>query len=395
MIAPLYSQNSREQSNGVQVQGCVELPSGPLIEYLSFCAAIAEAVCPTSARHYQDIECIVNKMVTHHVPMTPRSPNEKWPFPAELQTVLLSDDGRTLDQLLPDRPDADQTSALELPLEPGQSRQMVELSLPYDLDESDRRALQEILPSLPPLRYPISDADQAAFFDAWFSLKERPAWKPVLVTTAYIESHKVAQSAALAEHQRALQEEFERGGIEALNARHSLAAALMAGTFISRQQAIAYLELRGFSYVSVDRSEGAERGDPVAVDETERKRDSSRGAISAREKLSSVSEHVGADTSKDKKGRQGEPASSDSPAPSRISADDGKATVGKIARLPRVEELTGLKRSSIYNRMDKRSKHYDPGFPRSFSLGAEGGAVGWDEEQIKTWVAAQVAAGRG
>ncbi|AXW35045.1 hypothetical protein CJO88_05630 [Ralstonia solanacearum] len=66
--------------------------------------------------------------------------------------------------------------------------------------------------------------------------------------------------------------------------------------------------------------------------------------------------------------------------------------VGKVARLPRVIELTGLGRSSIYNRMDSRSPYYDPTFPKCFSLSAnENGAVGWDEEQVREWVAAQAA----
>ncbi|MEM5386841.1 hypothetical protein VSR68_25080 [Paraburkholderia phymatum] len=125
----------------------VELPADPLIEYLSLCTAIAQAVHPASARHYQG--CIVNKMVTHHVPMVPPTRNEKWPFPVEFQSVLLSEGGRTLDQSLPDRADVGQMSALELPLEPGQPRQMVELLMPYRLDENDRRALQEILRSAP------------------------------------------------------------------------------------------------------------------------------------------------------------------------------------------------------------------------------------------------------
>ncbi|RDU98118.1 AlpA family phage regulatory protein [Trinickia dinghuensis] len=69
--------------------------------------------------------------------------------------------------------------------------------------------------------------------------------------------------------------------------------------------------------------------------------------------------------------------------------------VGKIARLPRVIELTGLGRSSIYNRMDSRSRYYDPTFPRCFSLStSENGAVGWDEEQVRAWVIAQASSGQ-
>ncbi|HEX7932643.1 MAG TPA: transposase [Paraburkholderia sp.] len=240
------------------------------------------AVHPASARHYQGIECIVNKMVTHHVPMPLPTPNEKWPFPVEFQSVLLSEGGRTLDQLLPDRADASQMSALELPLEPGQPRQMIELAMPYRLDENDRRALQEILPSLPPLQYPISDADQAAFLDAWFRLKERLAWEPVLVTTAYVERRKAAQPAARAEHQQALQEEFKSGRIEALNGHHVPVSVLMGSSFISRQQAIAYLERRGFSYVSAELAAGAEAKNGPVAPEAERKRESKGASVGTR-----------------------------------------------------------------------------------------------------------------
>jgi predicted DNA-binding transcriptional regulator AlpA len=395
ILATLYSQNLREQSNGVQVQGRVEVPAGPLIEYLSFCMAIAEAACPTRAQHYQRSGCIVNKMVTFHLPMAQSAANEKWPFPVEFQAVLVSEGGRTLDQLLTDRPDAHEMSALELPLDPNTRCQVVESSMPYRLNEEDRRALNNILPSLPPLRYPMSDADQTAFLDAWFSLRDRPAWEPVLVTAEYIERNKAAQPAVLAEHQRALQEEFASGRIDALNARHVPVAVLMAGTFIPRQQAIAYLERREFSHVDPDRATDAQRDSQPAVPKAERKQDSKRVAVRTRaqEKSSPAVPRVEALNSKGEESRRGEPTGfNERNAASLPAAGDGNTTVGKIARLPRVEELTGLKRSSIYNRMSMQSKHYDPTFPQSFTLGADGGAVGWNEEEIKAWVAARGAA---
>ncbi|WCM19795.1 AlpA family phage regulatory protein [Paraburkholderia bryophila] len=373
----------------------VELPADPLIEYLSLCTAIAEAVHPASARHYRGIECIVNKMVTHHVPMAPPPPNEKWPFPVEFQSVLLSEGGRTLDQLLPDRADVGQMSALELPLESGPPRQMVELSMPYRLDENDRHALQEILPNLPPLQYPISDAEQAAFLDAWFRLKERPAWEPVLVTREYIERRKAAQLAALAEHQQALQEEFKSGGIEALDGHHVPVPVLIGGSFISRQQAIAYLERRGFSYVSAELAVGAEAKNWPAASEAERKRESKRASVGLRVREKQSSANPRAEEGDSKGARMAESTGSESSGKgaSQSSTSNTGATAGMVARLPRVMELTGLGRSSIYNRMDERSKHYDPTFPRSFKLGsADAGATGWDEDAIKSWVAAQAAA---
>ncbi|KWB24975.1 hypothetical protein WL32_08315 [Burkholderia cepacia] len=373
----------------------VELPAGPLIEYLSLCAAIAEAVHPASARHYQGIECIVNKMVTHHLSMAPPVSNEKWPVPVEFQSVLLSEGGRTLDQLLPDRSYAGQMSALELPLEPGQSRQMVEFSMPYRLDESDRHALQEILPSLPPLQYPISDAGQAAFLGAWSRLKERPPWEPVLVTTAYVERRKAAQPAALAEHQQALQEEFKSGRIEALNGHHVPVPVLMGGSFISRQQVIAYLERRGFLNVSAELAAGAEAKNGPAAPEAERKRESKRTSVGPRVREKQSPENPRAEECDSKGARKIEGTSSESSGngASQSSANNSGVTAGKVARLTRVMELTGLGRSSIYNRMDEGSKHYDSTFPRSFKLGSgDAGATGWDEDAVKSWVAAQAAA---
>ncbi|PAJ85961.1 AlpA family phage regulatory protein [Burkholderia ubonensis] len=66
---------------------------------------------------------------------------------------------------------------------------------------------------------------------------------------------------------------------------------------------------------------------------------------------------------------------------------------GKVARLKRVCELTGLSRSAVYYRMDSRSRYYDETFPRSFSLSSTAnGAIGWNEEEVLAWVAAQAAA---
>lgn len=173
--------------------------------------AIAEAVRPASEEHYQGIECIIGKLVKHHGWTAPPADNTKWSTPAEIQPVLASDGGRTLDQLLPDRPDTDQMSALELSLEPASSRQLVELPVPYAISEDDRHALREILHGLPPLRYPISDDKRAAFLDAWFDLNERPLWEPILMTVADIERYGKEQKEIQRRHQQVLRDEFARG----------------------------------------------------------------------------------------------------------------------------------------------------------------------------------------
>ena len=60
--------------------------------------------------------------------------------------------------------------------------------------------------------------------------------------------------------------------------------------------------------------------------------------------------------------------------------------VSRIVRLPEVKAMTGLSRTTLYDRMK------DGLFPHSLSLG--GRAVGWLEDDITRWIAARVAEGR-
>jgi prophage regulatory protein len=57
-----------------------------------------------------------------------------------------------------------------------------------------------------------------------------------------------------------------------------------------------------------------------------------------------------------------------------------------ILRLPAVKTRTGLSRSTIYLRVSQGT------FPRPVSLG--GRAVGWVEEEIRSWLAERIAASR-
>ena len=65
-----------------------------------------------------------------------------------------------------------------------------------------------------------------------------------------------------------------------------------------------------------------------------------------------------------------------------------------ICRLPQLLQLTGLGRSSIYARLDPRSRYYDPSFPRPVPLHGPcqmRGAVGWPLGEVLTWLEAQAA----
>ena len=58
---------------------------------------------------------------------------------------------------------------------------------------------------------------------------------------------------------------------------------------------------------------------------------------------------------------------------------------GKLVRLPTVESLTGLKRSSIYKAMRERT------FPGSVRLSAR--AVAWRESEVLAWCAERAKTG--
>lgn len=57
---------------------------------------------------------------------------------------------------------------------------------------------------------------------------------------------------------------------------------------------------------------------------------------------------------------------------------------GPIFRLKDLMVHTGLSRSAIYDRMDKKSPRYAEDFPRSFSL--SGGAIGWFKSEVDAWL---------
>lgn len=58
-----------------------------------------------------------------------------------------------------------------------------------------------------------------------------------------------------------------------------------------------------------------------------------------------------------------------------------------LLRLPRVIEMTGLSRSTIYIRIKQGS------FPRSVSLGPR--SVAWVRDEVEAWIRERIAASRG
>lgn len=229
----------------------VNLPSGALISCRDFCQAIARAICPAGEEGIEGIDCIVGKTMKGVGTLLPsKSSGSRWP-PVSIQTVLTSNDGRTLEQLLVRHDDA-ATEEAQLLLPESVPWAVYEQYLPCELNDADRRILEQLLPQLPPLRYPISDDDAAAFISAYINLRGRPEWMPRLVTAATIERRKAEQAKVMRDHQEALQEEVANGRMAALDGRHARVAALSIGCHFTREEAIGYLDRHGMAHRSLE-----------------------------------------------------------------------------------------------------------------------------------------------
>ena len=56
----------------------------------------------------------------------------------------------------------------------------------------------------------------------------------------------------------------------------------------------------------------------------------------------------------------------------------------QIIKVPKVIELTQLSRTTVYDKMNPKSKRYDESFPRPIKLSLS--AIGWFEQDIVDWL---------
>ena len=56
----------------------------------------------------------------------------------------------------------------------------------------------------------------------------------------------------------------------------------------------------------------------------------------------------------------------------------------QIIKVPKVIELTQLSRTTLYDKMNPKSKRYDESFPRPIKLSLN--AIGWFEQDIIDWL---------
>lgn len=62
-------------------------------------------------------------------------------------------------------------------------------------------------------------------------------------------------------------------------------------------------------------------------------------------------------------------------------------TADRFIRLPELMNKIGIGRSSIYNKLNPKSKHYDPTFPATKRLGPN--SVAWLESEVEAWMLAR------
>lgn len=59
----------------------------------------------------------------------------------------------------------------------------------------------------------------------------------------------------------------------------------------------------------------------------------------------------------------------------------------RILRMREVTKLTGISRSSVYNRLSQKSPSYDPSFPKPIQLGnGKIPPVGFSETEVCAWI---------
>ncbi len=65
--------------------------------------------------------------------------------------------------------------------------------------------------------------------------------------------------------------------------------------------------------------------------------------------------------------------------------------IDPLIRMKKLRVMTGLCPSSIYLRLDPKSRYFDPDFPTPISLSVTGkGAVAWVLSEVEAWIEIQM-----
>ncbi|MGL5110633.1 MAG: helix-turn-helix transcriptional regulator [Vibrio ordalii] len=65
-----------------------------------------------------------------------------------------------------------------------------------------------------------------------------------------------------------------------------------------------------------------------------------------------------------------------------------RETLRRVVRIKELTRIVGLSRSTIYNKLNPKSKGYDPEFPKPLRLGAA--SVGWLLSSVDQWLISRI-----
>lgn len=122
----------------------------------------------------------------------------------------------------------------------------------FELAPEDCQALQELLPQLPELRYPIDDGRRLEFLAAYRKLAHgRYDWEPVLLTGGDVAEQQAEQDGVRRQYVDALRAAFDAGTLVVCDANHIPVKRIVFTTdcFVPKHAAIAYLKQIGLAHV--------------------------------------------------------------------------------------------------------------------------------------------------
>ncbi len=342
----------------------VRIPVDDLIDSWALCRAIARAVCPADDEPIVGMRCIVRGRLPHRSVID--------------VTVATEDDQSQQASCSDDQALAERSSEFDSSSQIGE-----DAFFEFELSVEQRHQLIGLLPSLPPLYYPTSTEMLDDFMEKYRAHESRPRWEPVFVSETDIAYQKLEQLRVHSDHLKALEADLEEGRLIAVDSRHVPVSQVGIGSLISRKDAIAYLTRCHLAFDDGVAVAGTISGqdDEVGLSREEQSSEMSSGSEGNWDSATTP----GSNTQSTRR----DFSDAEAIGAFRLSNHETLGATVTIVRLKQVERMTGLARSSIYNRMNSRSRYFDPTFPRSFPLGEGGAAIGWYEHEIQEWAKKQ------
>ena len=227
----------------------VRLPPEDFIKPYDLVKAIVKALHPEKTEGLTGLECIEGKLV-----------DIVTVFPAKNHDLDFGDEDNSVrrNPFVPLVQRTELPPQLELPIQKVEFtqdflRKVVEdenslkFRLTFPLTDEDRKELEPLLNSLPPLTYPMTEYAISRFLNAYIALPKRPSWIPTIISSYRIRRRLEDQCAATDEHKKAVRQAIEEGTLSARSMGRVPTRSLSIDTLISRSSAAEYLKRCGFA----------------------------------------------------------------------------------------------------------------------------------------------------